>query len=68
VSARLPTADDNRLRPGLRVVYVKGEQKYPRELTPEERRKVEEATRYEMTNFYGEARRVLKFKGKRRPM
>jgi hypothetical protein len=44
VSARLPTADDNRLRPGLRVVYVKGEEKYPRELTPEERRKVDEKT------------------------
>jgi hypothetical protein len=47
VSARLPTADDNRLRPGLRVVYVKGEQKYPRKLTSDEVVAVELATKGE---------------------
>jgi hypothetical protein len=64
MSAQTIIADDER-RP-FRIVYSKGEPTYPRPLTEEERRKVEESTRYEMTHFYGEARHVLKLKGKRR--
>jgi hypothetical protein len=64
MNAQTIIADDER-RP-FHAVYVKAEPVYGQPLTEEDKLKVEEATRYEMTHFYGEGRHVLKLKGKRR--